>query len=303
MGCDVSIIIVNYNTWQDVRKCLDSIYAQTRNVSFEIIIVDNHSNEENIKEIAKEESRAKVVYNKKNYGFGIANNIGIKESNGEYIFLLNSDTVLLNNALFLFLDKIKNMPQNICCIGAYLLDENNELTHSYGRFPTISNCLYKFVIGSYARRIGFCKEYENYKYDGEEKDVEYITGAALFMRREVGDKLGYFDPRYFLYYEETDMLKNYSIHGYKCRIITEPKILHLCGRSSSNKSFAEKQLFPMMSHFVYLKKWNSSYLYLLYKFLFVVIVSINIFVLPKNQREINRVYLKSAFKKYPKIDF
>lgn len=296
---DISVIIVNYNTWQDLHNCLDSIYAQTEGLSFEVIVVDNCSNDENIKHLRQEETRVKVIYNKKNSGFGIANNVGIAEARGEYIFLLNSDTILQNNALKIFLDKMKVAPKNVACLGCYLLDEKNVVTHSYGRFPTISNCLYKFVIGSYARFLGFDKEYENYALDYKEKEVEYITGAAIFLRREITDKLGYFDSRYFLYYEETDMLKHYASQGYKCRIITQPQIQHLCGKSSSGKSYAEKQLLPMMSHFVYLKKWNNYFVYILYKIIYIIIVSLNIIVLPRRQRDVNKIFLKAAFLSYP----
>lgn len=296
---DVSIIIVNYNTWQDLRNCLDSLYAQTKGVSFEVIVVDNCSNFENIKHLRQEETRAKIIYNKKNSGFGIANNIGITAAKGDYLFLLNSDTILQNNAIKIFFDKMKASPKDVACLGCYLFDEKNEVTHSYGRFPTIQNCLYKFVIGSYARYLGFYKEYENYDLDNKEKDVEYITGAALFIRREITEQFGYFDSRYFLYYEETDMLKNYAIHGLKCRIINDPKIQHLCGKSSSNKSYAEKQLLPMMSHFVYLKKWNNYFVYILYKIIYIIIVSLNIIVLPRRQRDVNKIFLKAAFLSYP----
>ena len=104
---DVSIIIVNYNTWQDLRNCLDSLYAQTKGVSFEVIVVDNCSNVENIKHLRQEETRAKIIYNKKNSGFGIANNIGITAAKGDYLFLLNSDTILQNNAIKIFFEKMK----------------------------------------------------------------------------------------------------------------------------------------------------------------------------------------------------
>lgn len=298
INMDVSIVIVNYNTWAELDDCLNSIFEKTTGISFEIIVVDNNSRE-NIREKLSQEKRARVIFSKKNVGFGRANNIGIREAKGKYVFLLNSDTILKNNAVKLFYDYMEKSDADIACIGTYLKDENLNVMHSYGRFPTLKNCSYMFFFGSYARKIGLYREYMDYEKDCIERDVEYINGAALFIKKSVGDNVGWFDPRFFLYYEETDMQRNFVEHGYRNRLIVGPEILHLCGRSSSSKSYAERMKLPMMSHFIYLKKWNSFFAFYAYKVIYVLMNAINCCVCPKRQRELFLVYLKSAFAKNP----
>ena len=103
---DVSIIIVNYNTKQVTQSCINSIVEHSHGFSYEIILVDNHSTDGSYA-LFSNDARIKYVYNEKNVGFGQANNIGYQYSTGDFIFLLNSDTLLLNNAIKLFYDKMR----------------------------------------------------------------------------------------------------------------------------------------------------------------------------------------------------
>ena len=102
---DVSIVIVNYNTLLLVKNCIDSIIAKTACVNYEIIVVDNASTD-NSKEYFSNDTRIKYIYNEKNLGFGLANNVGIKIAKGRNIFLLNPDTLLLNNAIKILYEQI-----------------------------------------------------------------------------------------------------------------------------------------------------------------------------------------------------
>ena len=100
---DVSVIIVNYNTLGLTSDCIESIIAQTSTVEYEIILVDNASTDGS-KEVFAQDKRIKYIYSDRNLGFGRANNLGIREAKGRYLFFLNSDTILLNNAVKLFFD-------------------------------------------------------------------------------------------------------------------------------------------------------------------------------------------------------
>ena len=99
MKIDVSVIIVNYNTKDLLRDCINSVIEQTKNISFEIIVSDNGSSDGSIEMLKAEFPKVIILNNKENLGFGKANNRGAEISNGKYLFLLNSDTVLLNNAI------------------------------------------------------------------------------------------------------------------------------------------------------------------------------------------------------------
>ena len=179
---DVSIIIVNYNTKQVTQSCINSIVEHSHGFSYEIILVDNHSTDGSYA-LFSNDARIKYVYNEKNVGFGQANNIGYQYSTGDFIFLLNSDTLLLNNAIKLFYDKMRILPLEIGCIGTMLVDGKGDESLSYGKFPTVCSSFYHLSLCEIFKLDSHFYRYFNYK--GKPIDwmeVEYVTGADIFIR-------------------------------------------------------------------------------------------------------------------------
>ena len=142
---DVSIIIVNYNTYDVTKNCIESIFQYTHNIDFEVILVDNNSKDESYSIFSKD-NRIIYLYQETNWGFGKANNIGYKQAKGKYLFLLNSDTLFKSNAVKEFYDFMESCSSNIACIGTILKDLNNNNIHSYGNFPTLISGLKWFTI-------------------------------------------------------------------------------------------------------------------------------------------------------------
>ena len=130
---DVSIIIVNYNTKDLLKECIDSIYEQTKEITFEIIVSDNGSSDGSIEMLKNYFPSVIIIENNANLGFGAANNRGLKIAHGKYIFYLNSDTVLLNNAVKCFFDfwEQASDKDSIGAIGANLLNENGLIVCEY----------------------------------------------------------------------------------------------------------------------------------------------------------------------------
>lgn len=236
---DVSVIIVNYNTKELLRNCLHSLYNQTKGISFEVFVSDNGSRDGSLAMLRTDFPQVKVVDNNANLGFGAANNRALALATGKYIFYLNSDTVVLNNAIKIFFDywEQNDTERNLGAIGGNLLDEKNKIIHSAGVFRSIdteiSEALYDMV-RSYKLIIpGLKKRKMGKEPPATEKiigAVDYVTGADLFVRN---DENAYFDERYFLYYEETDMQKRMEKLGKERRIIEGPLIQHLKGGSNS----------------------------------------------------------------------
>lgn len=252
---DVSIIIVNYNTKVLTQNCIDSIFAETKGVSFEVILVDNASTDGSV-EMFEQDVRIVFVKSNINLGFGRANNLGYKYAKGKYIFLLNSDTLLLNNAIKMFYDKMESIDGSIGCMGCLLENADHQYTHSYADFPKVSNSIYSNV-SPFFKIFGFKKwEMDNPKRRtvGNRSffQVEYITGADLFIRRHVIEECGLFDPDFFMYYEDPEMQHRYLRKGYKSFIYDAPKIMHLEGRSM--KPDKRKSLISFDSQLIYLKK-------------------------------------------------
>lgn len=227
---DVSVIIVNYNTRILLADCLDSIQQQTFGLDYEVIVVDNNSKDGSQDFIKNKYSWVRLIESSENLGFGKANNLGMELASGKYFFLLNSDTILKNNALKYFFDYSESHT-NFGALGSILLGPNQKNCHSYGKFPTQKR-LIKVVIAKYLR---FLKDKTCLHPASIETpiSVEYITGADLWVPRTVYKSIGGFDGDYFMYFEEVDWQYRMYENNLDRIIIPGPQIIHLEGGSES----------------------------------------------------------------------
>lgn len=280
---DVSVIIVNYNTCSLTAACIDSVFAKTKDLDFEIILVDNASGDGS-KEFFENDKRIKYIYLEKNIGFGRANNIGYEHSSGKYIFLLNSDTYLLNNALKLFFDKMENTEGDVACMGTLLQNLEGEIIHSYGRFITVGPLLKELIAGKPYDRY----DPEEWKSDGADFfKVDYVTGADLFIRRSVIERCGFFDPDFFMYYEDAELQARFSRSGFYSYIFSPPKIVHLFSQSADRKkaptatgrliAACKKRSRRIYSERLFFKKTKSRYEYLFKYLPFTILETIVLF--------------------------
>lgn len=277
---DVSIIIVNYNTKKLILDCLSSIKRQTNNIEYEIIVVDNNSNDGSQEAISKEYPEIILIINKANNGFGKANNQGIKIAKGKYIFLLNSDTILLNNAIKIFYDWMEkyNKHNQIGAIGSILLNENLKENLSYGFFPKTSDLFVKeFLFINKIFKKNKIKKVNNVGKMNDSFEVDYITGADLFIPKTVIQDIGLFDEKFFMYYEETDLQFRMKQRNYLRKIIKGPKIIHLESKSTNIKINKLKLLEK--SKIIYFEKneKNKIKLFLLKKFYILIRISKTLF--------------------------
>ena len=227
----VSIIIVSYNTKELTKKAIQTVIDKTEGIEYEIIVIDNDSKDGSVEELQKTfQDKITIIKSKENLGFGRANNLGIKQSKGKYIFLLNSDTELINNAIKIFYDYMEENKQVGVC-GGNIYNINNE--------PATSYCMYKKSITSYIywRIIQITskifaifnkkKFYCNFNYSNKIKEVGYISGADMFIRKEALNKVGLFDEKIFMYGEDIDLNFRIKDSGYLIKSIPQAKIFHL----------------------------------------------------------------------------
>ena len=247
---DVSVIIVNYNTKQLLADCLKSIYEQTKDIAFEVIVSDNGSTDGSIEMLKNDFPKVILIENNANLGFGTANNRGLAIAKGKYIFYLNSDTILLNNAVKIFFDYFEENgeKEKLGALGTNLQDTDGNIVSSYGavcgEFGSIRELLNdrkNLLIGSYKAAIRHyifrknlrlvTKSNHISKYTGI---VGYVIGADLFMKN---NNFARFDENIFLYYEETDLQYKLTKEGLNCVLIDNPKIIHLEGGSEKKPAF------------------------------------------------------------------
>lgn len=264
----VSVIIVNYNTRQLLCNCLRSIQERTTYIEYEVIIVDNASTDDSYEIVTRDFPWVRWIQSEENLGFGRANNLGMSVAKGKYFFLLNSDTLLVNNALKEFFDYAELNP-DFGALGAILLGPDNDTCHSFGKFITPWSEL-KFVLVKYLR---FLKDKSNLhpeKVDSPQK-VDYITGADLWIPRKVYETIGGFDPIFFMYCEEVDWQQRMADANLDRLIIPGPEIIHLEGGSDNTKSrlwspsrlkniYTSKRIY----HRKHFKKWVYPFFRIVY---------------------------------------
>ena len=226
----VSYIIVNFRTADLVLRCVDSIREHTRQQSYEIIIIDNASADDSVEKLGSL-SDVMFIANGENAGFGAANNRGAEVARGKYLFFLNPDAYLLNDAAAVF-TRFMDDPKNtqVGCCGADLTDESGSAQMSYGNLPSLWEVF---------SQVGFYKLYPNYyiqhlstslrNNSDEVREVGYVLGAAMFMSAVLFKKVGGFDERFFLYFEETELAHRLKKNGFPCMLVPQAKIVHLEG--------------------------------------------------------------------------
>ena len=278
----VSIIIVNFNTATLLKNCLNSIISQTEDIEYEIIVSDNGSTDGSIEMLEDEFPDVVLLKNNANLGFGKANNRGLSIAKGQYIFYLNSDTLLLNNTVKYFCDYMESHKKDsIGALGANLLNNENQIIHSHGKFPTfigLSKILCRDIISQTAKYILNLLHIKREHFlngaifsDSFYGKVDYITGADLFVKNDTNAK---FDEHYVLYYEETDLQKQMDNIGLERRIIDGPKIVHLEGGSkkTTGKKFTSfGNLMSYISMVYYCKKNISKLGSHILKFLIILL--------------------------------
>jgi GT2 family glycosyltransferase len=280
---EVSIVIINYNSKKYLNQCIESIYNQTKIVSFEILVLDNNSSDNLDYLIEENNSAIRVINNQLNLGFGVANNIGIKLTDSKYIFLLNPDTVLLNDALnifYNFMEKKEN--EGVWCVGSQLSDEDGKPAKSFGSFPN----LFDVVSEQIGLKGLLLKEFgENYlkkrNLSKQQHIVPFVMGCNMFIRKSDLKKIGLFNEKFFLNYEETELSWRAEKLGYKSMILPEAKILHYSGKSFSNLQSYLNHLW--IGQLLFFKLTHSHLFFLLIKVVHLCGASLRfVFKLDKN---------------------
>ncbi len=267
---DVSVIIVNYNTAEQVCASVESILKQTEEIKYEIIVVDNASSDNSYNVInQKFSSRILWLAMPDNLGFARANNEGIRSACGRNIFFLNPDTILRNNAIKILSDFLDKNPETGIA-GGNLFDLNKVPAYSFRRFlPSVFWELNEFF-SLLPEKILFGKNAQ-FNNKNEPLEVAYITGADLMIPRRVLDIIGFLDPTFFLYFEETDLAYRTKKAGYRAKSIPEAEIIHLEGSSFKSGhsrwyqyargkiNYYKKNTKPVLFRLILILNWLTIY--------------------------------------------
>lgn len=249
---DLSIIIVTYNSNTDIERCLDSVIEHTKEIKYEVCVIDNSSTDNTVELVQKYVSQYSNIkcLSAPNRGFNAGNNIGIKQTTGEYIALLNPDTILLNNAFKIILEGMNSIP-NVGVCGGSLFNLDMTPAMSHGSFPTLKE--------TFLRATRLRNDSTYYLADNTKKVmlVDYPSGADFVFKRNLISQIGWLDEDYFLYFDETDYAFKIKQLGLKNYLFTEAKIIHAQGSSTDSVSEFAQNTF-LESFAKYLNKHVSK---------------------------------------------
>lgn len=253
---DLTIIVVNWNTRELLRKCLDSIETTIRCLSYEIIVVDNASTDGSADMLQQKFPTVMRIENRENRGFGAANNQALRIMTGRYALLLNSDAVLTENAVSELFDCMEKHPDAAMACGQ-LLNFDGSRQNSIAAFPTLLTLMTNTSLLEYLFPRRFpSKRYNHFGV----VEVDSGIGACLLVRKEAIDEVGMFDERYHFFFEETDWAYQMRRAGWKVLHVPTAFIYHLQGQSIGRNVCSRIAFYR--SRYQFFRKWGSRSYYL-----------------------------------------
>lgn len=261
MKAELAVIIVNYNTGDDLRKCLDSIYLSRQNISFQVWVVDNGSQDGSLDRARSAHPQA-IYISGENVGFARANNLAIDRSKSDFVLLLNPDTILSDNVFDSTINFLNKNP-DAGMVSCKLVLQDGSLDLACRRsFPSLFD--------GFSRAVGFSKIFPRsrlfsrynltYLDENTTSEVEAVNGAFMMAKREAIKDVGLLDPDYFMYMEDLDWCFRFRRRGWKIYYFPETQIIHIKGRSANENSsrmiseffysmelFCRKNYFPRQS--------------------------------------------------------
>ncbi|MEA3460063.1 MAG: glycosyltransferase family 2 protein [Chloroflexota bacterium] len=231
---DLSVVIVNWNVQELLRRCLRSVLASKhRGVSVEVIVIDNASSDGSVEMVRDKFPQVHLIANSENLGFTGGNNQGIAESQGRYILLLNPDTEVFGDALATMVDYMDAHPQ-VGALGPMLLNPDGSVQSSRRRFPTLATALLESTIFQwwFPHNWAVCHYYLLDRPDDEVQEVDWVTGACILLKREALDEVGPLDEDLFMYSEELDWCRRAKERGWRVVYLPTARVIHHGGKSS-----------------------------------------------------------------------
>jgi GT2 family glycosyltransferase len=219
---DVSVVIVNWNTCDLLRACLLSIQNTLPPSSYEIFVVDNASTDGSAEMVTREFPAVRLISNQENVGFGRANNQALLCAHGEYLVLLNPDTEVFPGTIARCVDFMASSPET-AVVGGELVNPDGSLQVGYFDFPT-----FWYRVDCFLGRANryYARWYRDYSPFPPVREVDWVSGSFIVVRRRAAEAVGLFDERFFIFAEETEWCYRFRKSGWKVHYLSEAKILH-----------------------------------------------------------------------------
>jgi GT2 family glycosyltransferase len=252
---DLSIVIINWNVRDLLRRCLESIFA-SRLPGLEVIVVDNASSDGSLEMLRTEFSHVTLIANSENRGFPAGNNQGLAAARGRFVMALNPDTEIVGDALRRVVVYLEAHPE-VGALGPQLLNPDGSVQSSRRRFPTFVTALFESTWLQGIAPRGVLRRYTMDDVpDDTVHEVDWVTGACIGVRREVLETVGVFDEDFFMYSEELDWCRRIQAAGWKIVYLPEAKVIHHAGKSSE-QAVAARHIHFQASKVRYFRKYHG----------------------------------------------
>ncbi|MBQ7525466.1 MAG: glycosyltransferase family 2 protein [Abditibacteriota bacterium] len=231
---DVTVSIVNFNTKDELRKCLDSLLNQ-QGVKYEIAVVDNCSDDGSLEMLNDEYSHmVGILPSDANLGFAAAQNLVVKQADGRYFFILNPDTVVTSDYMFKHMVDYMDEHPNVGILAPKVLNPDGTVQKSVRRFPSFFAAMFRQTkLGEWFPNTKLVKDYLMEDFDHNEiADVDWASGCAMMVRKSAMDNMGGFDDRFFMYCEDMDLCRRMDEESWVIRYYPREEVIHRIGASS-----------------------------------------------------------------------
>jgi hypothetical protein len=256
----LSIVIVNYNVKNLLKKCLESIFKYHKEIEFEVTVVDNNSNDHSQEMLKTDFPQVQLIENKRNLGFSQACNQGIKESYGKYILLLNPDTELTPGGFKKMMDFMDLKPEVGIC-GPRMMDQKGNLQFSCRSFPSYltaisssQSILNRILPDNFLSKKYLLKE----KNHSQTMEVDWVSGSCLLAKREMLEKVGLLDERFYMYVEDVDLCYRAKKSGFSVFYFPFVVVIHYIGKSTQKKKFNMLLEHHRSMYYFYRKHYNPN---------------------------------------------
>jgi len=254
----LSVIILCWNDLKVIGDCLQSIYAGTRSTDFEVIVSDNASTDGSVEFIREKFPKVRLIENGRNLRFAKGNNVGIQASAGEYILILNPDTIIHDGALDQIVDYADKHPE-AGALGCRVVNIDGSYQEHVCPLPTIrSEWMAALHLGALASLSNWFNPgvYVGWNGDGE-RTVGWLAGCFILVRAELLKRLGGFDEQFFYYYEDTDLCHRIWEAGYSVLYTPDISITHLKGHSTKKRFPLGFELDKYVTRYRYFYKYDA----------------------------------------------
>jgi GT2 family glycosyltransferase len=269
---DLSVVILNWNTAALLEQCLETLVGTQSAIDYEIVVVDNNSTDNSREMVAAQFPTVRLIANTENLGFGAGNNVAVPQTTGRWILFLNSDTTVLPDALTRLVQFGDN-DETIGIIGAKLLNPDGSLQYSCRQYPNLGTGFFRNTpLGRLFPNNKFASDYLMKSFDHlTPRDVDWVSGAALCIRRTLVQQIGAFDDDFFMYCEDVDLcwranhapLPNDPSRTWRVVYFPDAVIYHHIGKSSDLVPTRMTYEFHRSQYLFYKKHYAATMPFLL----------------------------------------